>query len=95
MFPFLKSGLTIASLNFVGKIPYDKLMLYICARGLDIKTEMFFSNLTVILSKPEAVSSFKLFIKSIISLLSTGHKNEASKDVSYGLLDSIGSVLLI
>jgi len=57
-------------------------MLYMCARGIDIKTEMFFSSLTVILSKPEVASSFKLFIKSIISLLSTGLKNESSKDVS-------------
>lgn len=55
---------------------------------------MFFSSLTVILLKPGAVSSFRLFIKSIISLLSTGLKNEVSKDVSYGLLDSICSVLL-
>jgi len=53
-------------------------------RVLDIKTEMLFSSLTDILFTPAAVSSFKLFIKSIISLLSTGLKNEVSKDVSYG-----------
>jgi len=51
-------------------------MLYICARGLDIKTEMFFSSLTDILLKPAVVSSFKLFIKSIISLLLTGLETE-------------------